>query len=51
MEKCRFYFTAYNPWIFAMDSKLKGTDPEMGGSDTFPTYKQFVFGIPQIRNL
>lgn len=45
MEKCRFYFTAYNPWIFAMDSKLKGTDPEMGGSDTFPTYKQFVFGI------
>ncbi len=45
MEKCRFYFTAYNPWIFAMESKLKGTDPETGGSDTFPTYKQFVFGV------
>lgn len=45
MEKCRFYFTAYNPWIFCMESKLKGTDPEMGGSDTFPTYKQFVFGV------
>lgn len=45
MEKCRFYFTAYNPWIFCKEKKLKGTDPEMGGSDTFPTYKQFVFGI------
>lgn len=45
MEKCRFYFTAYNPWIFCMESKLDGTDPEMGGSDTFPTYKQFVFGV------
>ena len=28
-----------------MESKLDGTDPEMGGSDTFPTYKQFVFGV------
>ena len=23
----------------------QGTDPEMNGSDAFPTYKQFVFGI------
>ena len=45
MEKCRFYFTAYNPFIFCMESKLKDTDPEMGGSDAFPTYKQFVFGV------
>lgn len=45
IEKCRFYFTAYNPWIFCMESKLDGTDPEMGGSDTFPTYKQYVFGV------
>ena len=45
IEKCRFYFTAYNPWIFAMDSMLDGTDPEMGGSDVFPTYKQYVFGV------
>ncbi|MBQ7421515.1 MAG: TonB-dependent receptor [Prevotella sp.] len=45
MEKCRFYFTAYNPWIICSESKLKGTDPEMGGSDSFPTYKQFVFGV------
>ncbi len=45
MEKCRFYFTAYNPWIVCFESKLKGTDPELGGSDDFPTYKQFVFGV------
>lgn len=45
IQKCRFYFTAYNPWIFCMESKLDGTDPEMGGSDKFPTYKQYVFGV------
>ena len=41
----RLYFTAYNPWIIMNDSKLDGIDPETGGSDAFPTYKQFVFGI------
>lgn len=45
MEKCRFYATAYNPFIFVKDSQLKDTDPEMNGSDRFPTYKQFVFGV------
>jgi TonB-linked SusC/RagA family outer membrane protein len=45
MDRCRFYFTCYNPFIFVKDKQLKGTDPEMGGSDAFPTYKQFVFGI------
>ena len=45
MERCRIYATAYNPFIFVKDKKLKGTDPEMNGSDAFPTYKQFVFGI------
>lgn len=45
MDKCRFYFTCYNPFIFVKDKQLKGTDPEMGGSDSFPTYKQFVFGV------
>ena len=45
MEKCRFYFTAYNPWIICKESKLKGTDPEMGGADAFPTYRQYVFGV------
>ncbi|MDD7334983.1 MAG: TonB-dependent receptor [Prevotella sp.] len=44
IQKARVYFTAYNPWIIC-DSKLKHTDPEMGGNDAFPTYKQFVFGI------
>ena len=32
-------------FIFTADSKLKDTDPETGGSDSFPTYKQFVFGV------
>ncbi len=45
MEKLRVYATAYNPWIYVSDKRLKGTDPEMGGADNFPTYKQFVFGI------
>lgn len=44
LDRCRFYFTAYNPFIVC-NSRLKGTDPETGGSDAFPTYKQFVFGI------
>lgn len=45
IERLRIYGTAYNPWIIVNDSKLKGTDPEMGGADNFPTYKQYVFGI------
>lgn len=45
IEKCRIYFTAYNPWIICGESQLKGTDPEMAGADAFPTYKQYVFGI------
>lgn len=45
MQKCRFYFTAYNPVIWVKDKQLKGTDPEMNGSDGFPTFKQFVFGV------
>lgn len=45
MEKLRFYATAYNPVIWTMDSQLKDTDPEMNGSDAFPTYRQFVFGV------
>ena len=45
IEKCRFYFTAYNPFIFAKESLLKNTDPETGGSDNFPTYKQYVVGV------
>lgn len=45
MEKCRIYATAYNPFIFVKDRQLKGTDPETNGSDAFPTYRQFVFGV------
>lgn len=45
IEKCRIYATAYNPFIYVKDKQLKGTDPEMNGSDAFPTYKQFVFGV------
>lgn len=45
MRKCRIYATAYNPFIYVKDRQLKGTDPETNGSDSFPTYRQFVFGI------
>lgn len=45
LERCRFYATAYNPFIYVKDKQLKGTDPETGGSDAFPTYRQFVFGV------
>lgn len=45
IERLRVYFTAYNPCIIVNDARLKGTDPETGGSDAFPTYKQFVFGL------
>lgn len=45
MERCRIYATAYNPFIFVKDKHLKDTDPETNGSDSFPTYKQFVFGV------
>lgn len=45
MEKCRIYATAYNPFIYVKDKQLKGTDPETNGSDAFPTFRQFVFGV------
>lgn len=45
MDKCRFYVTAYNPFLYVKDKQLKGTDPETNGSDAFPLYKQFVFGV------
>ena len=44
MERLRVYFTAYNPLIVA-NSLLKDTDPETNGSDSFPTYREFVFGV------
>jgi hypothetical protein len=45
MEKLRIYATAYNPFVYAKDKQLRGTDPETNGSDSFPLYKQFVFGV------
>lgn len=45
MEKCRFYATAYNPFLYVKDKQLEGTDPETNGSDAFPLYKQYVFGL------
>ena len=45
MEKFRIYATAYNPFIYVKDKQLKGTDPETNGSDAFPTFRQFVFGV------
>lgn len=34
-----------NPFIYVKDKQLKGTDPETNGSDAFPTFRQFVFGV------
>lgn len=45
IENCRFYVTAYNPYVLPFDKPLRGTDPETNGSDAFPLYKQYVFGI------
>lgn len=45
IERCRVYATAYNPFLYVKDKQLKGTDPETNGSDSFPLYKQFVFGV------
>ncbi|GHT60942.1 SusC/RagA family TonB-linked outer membrane protein [Bacteroidia bacterium] len=45
MEKLRIYATAYNPFVYTKDKQLRGTDPENNGGDSFPLYKQFVFGV------
>lgn len=45
IERCRFYATAYNPFLYVKDKQLRGTDPETNGSDSFPLYKQLVFGV------
>ena len=47
MERLRLYATCYNPFIYAFDKNLRklDADPETNGSDAFPTYKQFVFGL------
>jgi TonB-linked SusC/RagA family outer membrane protein len=45
ISKLRFYFTAYNPALWVKSKQLRGTDPETNGSDVFPLYKQYVFGV------
>ena len=45
MDRCRIYATTYNPFLFVKDKQLKGTAPETNGSDAFPLYQQFVFGV------
>ncbi|PWV56902.1 TonB-dependent receptor [Chitinophaga sp. S165] len=45
MSKGRIYATAYNPLIYTRNKDLRGTDPETDGSDTFPLFATFVFGM------
>lgn len=45
IQKLRFYGTVTNPFVFAKSDLLKDVDPETGGSDSFPLYKQVVFGV------
>lgn len=45
MSKLRVYGTIYNPFIVTKSHLLKGVDPETGASDSFPLYKQIVFGV------
>ena len=45
IERLRIYGTVSNPFIFAKSSMLKDIDPESRGSDSYPLYKQVVFGV------
>lgn len=45
INRVRVYGTAYNPVVFSRSHLLKDVDPETGGSDRFPLYRQFVFGV------
>lgn len=45
IDKCRIYGTVTNPYIFSKSKLLTDVDPETGGSDSYPLYKQVVFGI------
>lgn len=41
----RVYGTVYNPFIITKNDLLEGLDPETGASDSYPLYKQIVFGV------
>lgn len=45
LNNLRVYGTVYNSLIITKSDLLKGIDPESGASDSFPLYKQLVFGI------
>ena len=45
LNSMRIYTTAYNPFVFTRSHLLKDVDPENGGSDSFPLFKQFIFGV------
>ena len=45
MSNCRVYATMYNPLIFTKSHLLKDMDPETGATDSFPLYRQMVFGV------
>lgn len=45
LSNLHVYGTLYNPFIITKSHLLNGVDPETGASDSFPLYKQIVFGI------
>jgi TonB-linked SusC/RagA family outer membrane protein len=45
LSNLRVYGTVYNPIIITKSHLLNGVDPETGASDSFPLYKQLVFGV------
>jgi TonB-linked SusC/RagA family outer membrane protein len=45
LSDLRIYGTLYNPIIITKSHLLNGVDPETGASDSYPLYKQLVFGI------
>nr|WP_308991019.1 TonB-dependent receptor [Mariniflexile sp. KMM 9835]MDQ8210574.1 TonB-dependent receptor [Mariniflexile sp. KMM 9835] len=45
LTNLRVYGTVYNSLIIAKSHLLDGLDPESGASDSFPLYKQMVFGL------
>ncbi len=45
IQKLRVYGTLYNSLIYTKSDLLKGIDPETGASDSYPLYKQMVFGL------
>lgn len=44
----RVYGTIYNPIIITKSHLLNGVDPETGATDSYPLYKQMVFGVNMV---